>query len=331
MEKAPHCVGNAGPRSSSDARSSAPTAPQHDAGHEREREAAAGAAARGRAAAALGITVAGWGALVLAGRRAAVAAGVVAIVTLFGTAHDAVAAAGRRLVLAGGGAAVACGGVAVVALLALLDLAVAAHRPGRHELADDADVVEGPAGGLEAVVAVEVEGHLDLSVGGERRQVDVLEAPLLVDVVHGGAVVGGAVGAGEVAPRRLAVDVDRRVIEAGVLDAEPAPVVEADVGVAGDVDLRRPREAVRARLVLAVEAAAAAEIDAEDAGPRHRRGRVAAGAARRAPLPLVGAGHGAVGPVGRIALEVGAVDLGDRADVELVERVGRVVREGAAL
>ena len=70
----------------------------------------------------------------LAGRRAAVAAGGVAVVALLAGLDHAVAAHGgrRRLRLAGRRAAVAVGGVAVVALLAGLDHAVAAHGGGRH-------------------------------------------------------------------------------------------------------------------------------------------------------------------------------------------------------
>ena len=56
------------------------------------------------------------------------------------------------------------------------------RRPGRRDR-DDADVVDRPAAELEALVAIELERELDLAARRLRRQVDVLEAPLLVDVV----------------------------------------------------------------------------------------------------------------------------------------------------
>src|SRR5262245_47992235 len=184
--------------------------------------------------------------------------------------------------------------------------------------ADDADVVEVPAAELEALVARQLEGHGDLAVGGLRAEVDVLEPPLAVDVMDAGDEL---VGAGAVLPHGRAIGVDDGVIEEAILDAEPAPVLQVDGLVGGDVDLRHGRELDSVRLVRAV-VAAGAEVDAEDVGARERGGRVAGGAGRGAPLPLARGGAGGAGvPVSRVLIEAGAVDGLDRADVHLVHVV----------
>src|SRR5262249_21337451 len=92
------------------------------------------------------------------------------------------AGAGGQLVLAGRRAAVAAGGVAMVAGLAGLDEAVAAGRlPG-----DQAALVEVPAPRLEAPVADQAEPELDLAVHHLPGNIDILELPLSVDMIVSG-------------------------------------------------------------------------------------------------------------------------------------------------
>ena len=88
----------------------------------------------------------------------------------------------------------------------------------------------------------EVPAHLELVAREVRRQRHVVESPLLVDVLRGAVVT---VVLGVVDPRARAVREDLRLIEVTVLDAEPAPVLQAHVAVAAGVDLRRTRPTPR--------------------------------------------------------------------------------------
>jgi hypothetical protein len=130
-----------------------------------------------------------------------------------------------------------------------------------------------------------------------------------------------AVVAVEVAPHLVAVGEDRGLVEEAVLDVEPALVLQAHGGEPGGVDDRGPGPDRGAGLVLAD---AVGQRGAEHLGARGGDSGIAAGAGGRRQFPgVAAAAAGGVRPT-RIGLEVGAVDRLDRADVDLVERVGRV-------
>ena len=147
---------------------------------------------------------------------------------------------------------------------------------------------------------VERELRLQRVAEEERRQRHVVEPPLLVDVMRRARV---AHVRGRVDPHLRAVRDDRRLIEVAVLDGEPAPVLQAHVGVRADVDRRHlQRPTCVLRRVVAVEHLRE-DLRARERGVRIGRGRSSACPTPTATRSARPAGRGAA-PAGRERIAV---------------------------